>query len=50
MKKYNTIQVLQTQVTVHKEGDLHYISLTDILKGKDGDFFHCRLAQKQKHH
>lgn len=39
MKKYHTIQVLQTQVTVHKEGDKHYISLTDMLKGKDGDFF-----------
>ena len=34
-----TIDVLGTTVTVLSQRDADYISLTDMLKAKDGDFF-----------
>ena len=33
------INVIGTEITIIKEGDQNYISLTDMLKAKDGDFF-----------
>jgi hypothetical protein len=36
MEKFN---VLGTEITYYKKNDQDYISLTDILKAKDGDFF-----------
>lgn len=35
-KKYSNIIVLENSITVTKD---NYISLTDMLKAKDGDFF-----------
>ena len=39
MAKNKTINVKGTEITVIKEGELNFISLTDMLKAKDGDFF-----------
>jgi hypothetical protein len=39
MAKNKTINVKGTDITVIKEGELDFISLTDMLKAKDGDFF-----------
>ncbi len=39
MSKSKTISVKGTEITILKNGDLEYISLTDMLKAKDGDFF-----------
>ena len=39
MAKNKTINVKGTDITVIKEGELNFISLTDMLKAKDGDFF-----------
>lgn len=36
MGKFN---VLGTEITYYKKNDQDYISLTDMLKAKDGDFF-----------
>src|SRR3989304_10566691 len=36
MEKFN---VLGTEITYYKKNDQDYISLTDMLKAKDGDFF-----------
>ena len=36
MEKFN---VLGTAITYYKKNDQDYISLTDMLKAKDGDFF-----------
>lgn len=33
------IDVKGTSITVYSEGDEDFISLTDMLKAKDGDFF-----------
>lgn len=33
------IDVKGTSITVYSEGDKDFISLTDMLKAKDGDFF-----------
>jgi hypothetical protein len=37
--KKTTIEVKGTSITVLSEGDIDYLSLTDMLKAKDGDFF-----------
>ncbi len=37
--KKSTIDVLGTSITILAERDEDYISLTDMLKAKDGDFF-----------
>ncbi len=39
MSKNKTIDVIGNAVTVYKQGDMDFISLTDMLKAKDGDFF-----------
>lgn len=39
MKKITSIQVKETPVTIIEEAGEKYISLTDMLKVKDGDFF-----------
>lgn len=39
MAKSKTIQVIDTTISVIKINDNDYISLTDMLKAKDGDFF-----------
>ena len=39
MAKGKTIQVKDTAITVIKINDNDYISLTDMLKAKDGEFF-----------
>lgn len=39
MPKNKTINVKGTEITIIKQNDLDYISLTDMLKAKDGDFF-----------
>ncbi len=36
MEKFN---VLGTEITYYKKNNQDYISLTDMLKAKDGDFF-----------
>lgn len=36
IKRYSNIKVLENTITV---ADDNYISLTDMLKAKDGDFF-----------
>lgn len=38
-EKKNTIEVKGAVITVLSQGDANYISLTDMLKAKDGDFF-----------
>jgi len=37
--KNNKITVKGSEITIMKIGDEDYISLTDMLKAKDGDFF-----------
>lgn len=39
MSKNKTIDVQGTVVTVCSQGDMDFISLTDMLQAKDGDFF-----------
>ena len=39
MAKNKTINVKGTEVALIKKGAIDYISLTDMLKAKDGDFF-----------
>jgi len=39
MAKNKTIQVKGTAITVIRDKEMDYISLTDMLKAKDGDFF-----------
>jgi len=39
MPKNKTINVKGTEITIISKGSLDYISLTDMLKAKDGDFF-----------
>ena len=39
MAKNKTINVKGTQITIINEGKHDFISLTDMLKAKDGDFF-----------
>ena len=39
MAKNKTIQVKGTEITVIRDKEMDYISLTDMLKAKDGDFF-----------
>ena len=39
MPKNKTINVKGTEITITNHGGLDYISLTDILRAKDGDFF-----------
>lgn len=39
MSKKSTIEVLGNQITVLSETDQDFISLTDMLRSKDGDFF-----------
>lgn len=39
MPKNKTINVKGTEITILTQGDLDYISLTDMLRAKDGDFF-----------
>ncbi len=39
MSKGNCINVRGTEITIIKENNIDYISLTDMLKAKDGDFF-----------
>ena len=39
MSKNKTIDVIGNAVTIYKQGDMDFISLTDMLKAKDGDFF-----------
>ena len=41
------VKGFEISIISKKEND--YISLTDMLKAKDGDFFHLRLAEKQKY-
>jgi hypothetical protein len=39
MSKNKTIDVIGNAITIYKQGDMDFISLTDMLKAKDGDFF-----------
>ncbi len=39
MAKNKTINVRGTEITIITEGKQSFISLTDMLKAKDGDFF-----------
>jgi phage terminase large subunit-like protein len=39
MSKNNTIKVKGIDITIIQDNDNDYISLTDMLKAKDGDFF-----------
>jgi hypothetical protein len=39
MAKNKTINVKGTEITIIRQQDIDYISLTDMLKAKDGDFF-----------
>ena len=39
MSKNKKIVVKGTEITIIKEGDQEFVSLTDMLKAKDGDFF-----------
>ena len=39
MTKNKTINVKGTEITVIRQKEMDYISLTDMLKAKDGDFF-----------
>src|SRR5580693_582479 len=39
MAKNKTINVKGTEITIIKQNNEDYISLTDMLKAKDGDFF-----------
>jgi len=39
MKKNTNIEVKGIAISMFKEQDADYISLTDMLKAKDGDFF-----------
>jgi hypothetical protein len=39
MSKITKIKVKGTEITILKEGEQDFISLTDMLKAKDGDFF-----------
>lgn len=39
MFKTKKINVKGNEITIIKDGNDHFISLTDILKAKDGDFF-----------
>ena len=39
MSKNQTIDVQGTAITFYSQGDMDFISLTDMLKAKDGDFF-----------
>ena len=39
MKKKNNIEVRGFAISMFKERDVDFISLTDMLKAKDGDFF-----------
>lgn len=39
MAKKKSIEVKGSTITVLNEGEVDYISLTDMLKSKDGDFF-----------
>jgi len=39
MSKNKTINVKGTDITIFQQNDFDYISLTDMLKAKDGDFF-----------
>jgi len=43
-RKAQKIEVQGTIVNVSRSHNDDYISLTDMLKAKDGDFFHLRLA------
>jgi len=39
MAKNKKIEVLNNEINVQINSDKYFISLTDMLKGKDGDFF-----------
>ncbi len=39
MAKSKTINVKGTEITIMRQNDTDFISLTDMLKAKDGDFF-----------
>ena len=39
MKQNSKISVKGTEITVYSDGDLDFISLTDMLRAKEGDFF-----------
>jgi hypothetical protein len=39
MPKNQKINVKGTEITLSKDGEYDFISLTDMLKAKDGDFF-----------
>ena len=44
MTKNTKIEVEGRAITILHDKEQEYISLTDMLKAKDGDFFHFRLA------
>jgi len=39
MTQNSKISVKGTEITVYSDGDMDFISLTDMLRAKDGDFF-----------
>lgn len=39
MKQNSKISVKGTEITVYSDGDLDFITLTDMLRAKEGDFF-----------
>jgi hypothetical protein len=39
MAKHKKITVLNNEITVQISNDHYFVSLTDMLKGKDGEFF-----------
>lgn len=44
------INILGTDINIMSIDNNDFISLTDMLKVKDGDFFYFRLTSQQKYH
>ena len=49
MSKNKKIHVGGKEISILFENDSEYISLTDMLKAKDGDFFISDLVAQQKY-
>lgn len=47
--KNRIINVKGAEVTIATRHGQDYISLTDMLKAKDGELLYLRLAEKQEH-
>mgnify|MGYP003961429417 CR=1 FL=1 len=49
MSKAKKLVVQETEIRIVSVNDEDYISLTDMLKAKDGDFFYFRLVEESKY-